>query len=289
MVVEPFDGLARGQAEESAEGERGDVAVGGLEDVLPAPVAADVASVAGAGDVDAANVPSGVRVVVGEGDGLLHRLVDVLAAPGSGAVVVGDHRADDGLRGGLGIALRCGGSDRLSAGRAAERGEAAHRRADQVRRLPVRVGAVLPEGSDRGHHQPRIAGVDRLPAQVDRSHCAGRGRFDDEVGLIDELEEEFAPARRAQVERRAAFGVVEGPPEERAFGVRFVVIEGRAPARAGGLAGRLELDHVGAQLGEHAPGQHAELVGQVEHAEGGKRSARSVVGHRQSRSPLHAC
>ena len=131
--------------------------------------------------------------------------------------------------------------------------------------------------------------MDRLPAQVDRSHRAGRGGFDDEVGLINEFEEELASARLAQIERRAALGVVEGPPEERALRVRFVVIEGRAPARAGGLAGRLKLDHVGAQLGEHAPGQHAELVGQVEHAEGRKRSARGVVGHRQFRSPLGAC
>ena len=289
VVVKPFDGLARGQTKESAERERGDVAVGGLEDVLPAPVAADVAPVAGAGDVDAANIPGGIRVVVGEGDRLLHRLIDVLAAPGSGAVVVRDHRADDRLRGSLGVALRGGGSDWRAAGRAAERGEAAHRRADQIRRPPVRVGAVLPEGGDRGHHQPRIAGADRLPAQADRSQRAGRRRFDDEVGLIDEFEEELAPARLAQIERRAALGVVECPPEERAFGVRFVVVEGRAPARAGGLAGRLELDHVGAQLGEHAPGQHAEFVGQVEHAEGRKRPAWSVVGHRQSRSPLRAC
>ena len=148
VMVKPLDGLARGQPEESAEGERGDVAVGGLEDVLPAPVAADVAPVARAGDVDAANVPGGVRVVVGEGDGLLHRLVDMLPAPGSGAVVVRDHGADDRLRGGLRVALRGGGSDRRAAGRAAERGEAAHRRADQVRGLPVRVGAVLPEGGD---------------------------------------------------------------------------------------------------------------------------------------------
>ena len=123
--------------------------------------------------------------------------------------------------------------------------------------------------------------MNHIPAEANGFHGAGRGRFDDEIGSIDELQEELGAARLVEVDRDAALGVVQGPPEQRPFGMRLVVVERRREARSAGVR-RFELDHIGAELGEHASGQVAEFVSEVEHAEGRERSAGGCDGHGQS-------
>ena len=120
-----------------------------------------------------------------------------------------------------------------------------------------------------------------------RSHLVGREPvasrrggsevLDQHVGAVAELEETVPAVGVVQVERDAALVRVAIQERQRAVGRRCVAGE-RGP-QATRIAGRrLDLEHVGAEVGQHAAGERAAQVGQLDDAHVGQR-ARASLGH----------
>ena len=72
----------------------------------------------------------------------------------------------------------------------------------------------------------------------------------------------------AQIERDAAFGSIVIPEGQAALGVGDVV-EKRPDLAAGLAAGRLDLDHIGAEIAEELPAELTLFVCQFEDPETG--------------------
>ncbi len=109
--------------------------------------------------------------------------------------------------------------------------------------------------------QIRIAGLQLV-------EIAGREALDHEVGLVRQAREELPAFGFFQVERDAALVVVEAEPGEAFFRVGLVLEKRPEPPRRV-AAGALDLHHVGAEVAEYFAREKAQLVGEIEHAEGG--------------------
>ena len=165
---------------------------------------------------------------------------------------------------------------------------AAHRHHHEVARAVVRVRAIEPERRDRADDQVRMTFAQARGVEAVRGARAGRGGVEPDVGA----------ARRA---RRAERGRPRRPRSSRML--RLLVLSacqarlrsGPAiaadprPAVAQRLAlGRLDRDHVGAEVAEDLAGELAGFVAEVEDAdavehEGRKYNARRVHGRSASR------
>jgi len=106
----------------------------------------------------------------------------------------------------------------------------------------MRCAAERADGND---HQPRII----LPQRVGIERRAGDGwREQADVGRAQQILEPRPVGARLQIELEHSLVDVEG-----------------APVRAAAVAaGRLELDHVGAEIREHAAGEPAEPIRRVD-------------------------
>ena len=121
-----------------------------------------------------------------------------------------------------------------------------------------------------------IGGLDHFGPQP--GGLARRAGFQHEIGPGHEVAQKLAMGAALGVEHQAALaGPVRGPGHRAAVG--------REGADAAGVdaLGRLHLNHVGAELGEDAPGQRAAVIGQVEHAIGREEPGPGAVGvgHRE--------
>src|SRR5262249_34136087 len=113
---------------------------------------------------------------------------------------------------------------------------------------------------------------------------AARRRLHQDVHRAHERAKALAVVALAQIEHDRALATVVLPEEQRALRVLAVLIEGADAAR-GVAAGRLHFDDVGAQAGQREPAVFRLLVGQLDHANTGKRAPRrSVGGHHRASS-----
>ena len=128
--------------------------------------------------------------------------------------------------------------------------------------------ALRAEPGDRAVDDRRVARAHALVVHPEPLGPAGPEVLDHHLGAGAQLEGQLAARRIAQVDRHAALAAVHGEEvgglaarERRAPGARLV-----AALRA------LDLDHVGAEVGEHhagvGPGEHAR---EVEHAHAAER------------------
>ena len=201
-------------------------------------------------------------------DGLGLRDLDQLAlarappCPERGLEREGDVRA------GVRVAVQGGrGERRVGVLVAAQRGVADDGLHDVAVALVVGVRAADPEAREAHHDQPRVDLRQRRPVDLEVPDDVGRVVLDEGVGLADEVVEELAAALAGEVERdrlAGALGVVEPRltvPEALAGVAVDVVAAGRARQqrrvevalhRAGGVEvlDRLDLDHLGAEVGE---------------------------------------
>ncbi len=140
-------------------------------------------------------------------------------------------------------------------GRAGEAHEAAHALRHQVIAGARRIGAGLAEAGDRAIDQTRVVGREAFIVEAELLEPADLEVLEQHVGARRELLDDALAFRRLEVEldrALAAIGAMEiGRAQMAAVGCRY---EGRAPRTrvvAGTLA--LDLDHVGAEVGEDLP------------------------------------
>ncbi len=154
------------------------------------------------------------------GDGGLEAHVDHLPAAGALASQQRRDRADRGERGRLMIGLQAEAPQRRTVRVTARREHAAHRLRDGVRRAPVAIRSVLPEGGDRRDDQTREARGAGGPG-------AGRAGVDHHVGRRAEALEQVA------VDGDAPLAAGIEPEEQAARRIGRRVEEGRDAAQRG--------------------------------------------------------
>jgi hypothetical protein len=114
--------------------------------------------------------------------------------------------------------------------------------------VPIRTG--LPVGCDRGHDQSRVARGELGVAEPEGLELPGRTILDEDVGVRHQLFEEPPSRRGLQVQGDGPLARVQIEEERAAFAIRNVVRERAAIARRITLVWSLQLDDVGAEVGE---------------------------------------
>ncbi len=130
---------------------------------------------------------------------------------------------------------------------------------------PAALRSVVAEAGDREHHQARVAGLERLDAEAEPVEHAGAEVLHQHVGPVDQPEQDVLVGRVLEVEGDRLLVAVAGEEVGRLDRLG-VAHEGRTPA-AGVVpgAGRLDLDHPGAEVTEHHPGvRPGEGAGEVD-------------------------
>ena len=246
----------------------GDLAVFGVEDVEGAEEGVGVAD--GAGVLAAVGVE--VDVVLAEAeDGVVHRHVEELALAGLAGVEDGGEDADGCQRAGHDVADARAAAEAAGLGRAGDADEAAHRLGDDVVSGQVGVGAGagarIAEAADGGVDEAWVALGERFVGEAEALHDAGGEVLDEHVRLFGQAHDRLFAAGRLEVEHEAALVAVEAGviAAEGALGV----VVGEGAGEAGHLAaGRLDLDDVGAEVGEeHRAVGAGEGLGEVEDAD----------------------
>ena len=243
-----------------------------------------------AADVATEHVPSGRDLKGRTGDGVADCYVDVLAAARPLPLRERQQGGDGGVaaraEARLGVVAEVGGRAlRLPR----DRHQAAHRPGDDVGPFVGGVRAVLPERRDRDEHQPWVELRQPLVAEAEPVHLPRRGGLQDDVGRRREALEAGAAGRGLQIKNDAALIGVVGEPVQPLLGVGVVVDEGR-PAAGRVAAGRLDLDHIRAEVGEELAAGLSRLARQVQHAV--RREHAVVLVHhpfldwRDGRAPL---
>src|SRR5262249_56786291 len=106
----------------------------------------------------------------------------------------------------------------------------------------------------------------RLQAEAMGRQRAGSVTRDEDVSACGEREQPVASGGYGVVEGDPALRYVQGQPEERALGILDPAPErGSPPGR--GTAPRLDLDDVGAEGSEQAPGGETRFAGEVQHVD----------------------
>ena len=158
------------------------------------------------------------------------------------------------------------GNGRLAVGLADEAEHAGQRQVVHVVGRIVAVGAVLTEAGERAVDDARVEGADGLVVGAQPLHDARPEALHDDVGVRGQLPEDRLALGGLHVEGHAALVAVDEG-------------EGGPPLRLGvaglAVAGRLDLEDVGAHVGEHHAGHlrrrhagHFEDLDPVEHSHG---------------------
>ena len=198
-----------------------------------------------------------MRLVQRDG-AVVERRVDELALAGAVALVERHHDADRGVHAGREVDHRYADAHLAALGRAVDRDEAGRGLDHGVVAGEAAQRAVGAEAGDAGMDQPRELRCQHVVvADAPLFHRAGLEVVDQHVGRLEQLQQDVAALRLGEVERdRALVAVDAGEIGGNTFGVE------RRPPGAGLVAlRRLDLDHVGAVVG-----QHLAAIGTAQHA-----------------------
>ena len=191
---------------------------------------------------------------------VLHGAQHALATAGADALI---ERADDAEREvhpGAAVADLRAGDERRAVAEAGRGGGAARALGDVLVDLAILVGAGA-EALDRGHDHARIGLVDVLPGQPHAVERAGREILHQHVAVLDQPIKDFLALGMLGVDGDRALAAVEHGEIE-AVGAFDVA---QLAARDVADAGPLDLDHVGAHIGEELCAGRARLhMGKVE-------------------------
>jgi hypothetical protein len=118
---------------------------------------------------------------------------------------------------------------------------------------PAALRSVVAETGDREDHQPRVAGLQRLDAEAEPVEHAGAEVLHQHVGPVDQAEQDVLVRLVLEVEGDRLLVAVAREEVRRLE--RLGVAHERRPPAAGVVpgAGRLDLDHPGAEVPEHHP------------------------------------
>ena len=153
---------------------------------------------------------------------------------------------------GHGVAQGQVGAHRALAGEAVHVAQAANALAHRRIARFVRVGAVLAVAGNARVDQARITLLEAFRAQAPVFQGAGAEVFDQHVAVVDQPRRQLAAGVALQVQRHRALVAAQAAPPERGAGV----VQG-APAANRVAAGRLHLDHLGAEIGQQGAGEGA--------------------------------
>src|SRR6516165_3470683 len=176
---------------------------------------------------------------------VLHGAEHALPAPGANALI---ERADDAegeVQTGAAVADLRASDERRAVAEPGGGGGAARALGDVLVDLAVLIGAGA-EALDRGHDHARIGLVDVLPGQPHAVERAGGEILHQHVAVLDQPVEDFLARGMLGVDRDRALAAVEHGEIE-AVGAFDVA---QLAARDVADAGALDLDHVGAHIGE---------------------------------------
>ena len=138
------------------------------------------------------------------------------------------------------------------------------------------VGPGLAEGGYGEEHEVVAVGGERLPAPSPGGGIPGREVFHDDVGLGGEGADALRAGGIGHVEDAGALVGVEVEKEAGALVVRLVAGEGTEAAEGVAL-GRLDLEHVGAVVGEQLGRVGTgDLTGEIEDADSSERSCHGM-------------
>jgi hypothetical protein len=270
-----FDGLLDGLLGDQpagplrvAEGEadRREVLGPGARDHDPAVVAlVEAVRRSGAEEVEAALRVRGPPFVPGELAGLGEDALvgqageDFLALAGALARVEGGDHAEGGHHGAGGVVHRDLVEDRFLAASLGVH-EAAARLDERVEARVGREFALAAVAGDRAGDDARVDRSQRLVVDAEAFADAVAVVVEDDIGDADEIEEGFAPLRVLEVDGEAALAPVVAD-EAQSVGAERVAV------------GRLDLDAIGAPVGEDAGGEGAGDEGaEVEDADARERT-----------------
>ena len=176
-----------------------------------------------------------------------HRHLDPVAGPGLGAL---EERREDRLHGhhpDLLVDGVTGDEARVVAGRGDGVGEAAARLEDGVERGLGGERTAGAEPGDEAAHEPRVGGGEHVVGQPERLGDAGAPVGEEHVGVGEELEQRVATRRVLEVEHHRSLRAVAVGEHRAVRRLRPAVPPERVALRG------LDLDHVGAEVGEHHP------------------------------------
>ncbi|ABA53072.1 hypothetical protein BURPS1710b_A1263 [Burkholderia pseudomallei 1710b] len=209
-----------------------------------------------------------------------HRLddreIDDLAAPRALARLERRERRERGVQPRDRVGERKRRQQRRAARLARDGREPAHRLGERAEARPARIRAELPEARHAHQHEARVERRQHVVAEPPALQRAGTEVLDDDVRRRRELAKQPLTVRVPEVERHRALVARDHlPPERHVVAPRAVL--------AGGVARRmLDLDHVGAVIGEHRRRERAgEQRRRVDHANAVERRRGARV-----RSPL---
>src|SRR5262245_33297339 len=237
---------------------------------------------AGAGAADQVGIAAGRRTVAGTTEGLavpqgrreldagqvqyrfLHRHLDELTL--AGAAALHERREDGDREVHAGPAVADVGA--VEQWRAVGLPGHAHRAGGRLGHwLEALVGAVWTVGAeafDRGIHRARVQHLDRLVAQAEPLHHSRAEVFGNDIGLSDQAARDVLALGRLQIDDDAALVAVE---QQKEIAVGRIVRRRPQPPRPVAVRRPLDLDHIGAEPGQHLGAGRASLVvGKVDDA-----------------------
>src|SRR3989442_52757 len=173
--------------------------------------------------------------------------IDNLSFPRALAMPERGQRADRRVQRGVAVDHRGRGADRMPLDLAGQRHEAAHRLAQRVERRTIAIGAVLAEAGDRDEDDPVVERAQPLVVEAHRGHHAGPEVLEHHVGLRHQRGEDLLALGMAQVETDALLAAVVDRE------VHALAAHHRRMAARLLTAGRLDLDDLGAEIGQQHP------------------------------------
>ena len=182
------------------------------------------------------------------------REVDVGA---SARALAADQRGEDGngaVQAGVRVRVGLLHAQRLLAGIAAERVEPAEGGDRRGVTAQLAQRALLAAPGHREHHEVRPALAQRLVAEAVTIEHARREVLDRHVAVRGEVEQQVAPGVGGEVDAEAELAAVDVVEHRLLLGVRCVLHDRRGLPHVVEALARLDLDHLGAEEGEHLAG-----------------------------------
>jgi hypothetical protein len=189
-----------------------------------------------------------------------HRDVDELALAGAVALTQRGEDPEGGhQRAAAEVGDLAGGLDRRPVALAGQAEQPDEAEVVHVVAGAVAVGAVLAVAADRAEDEAGVLLAQPVGADAEAVEHAGAERLEQHVVLAHERQQHLAPALLLEVEPHRALVAVQRQVERRLRRVVGALVVGRRPAHVVAHPRVLDLEHVGAEVGQQ---QRAEAAGQ---------------------------
>ena len=196
--------------------------------------------------------------------------VDMLAAPGRGALMQGGQNGGGGIDAGENVGHGDADLLRLAVRLSGDAHQAGHALDDEVIAGAMRIGAGLAEAGDRAIDQARVERGERGIVQPVFRKAPDLEILDHHIGVGHQATDGFLAPGRAEIDGDRFLAPVGGMKIGRRP-ILFAVDERGAPAAGVIPLGRFDLDHIRAQIRQGLTGPGAgQNPGQFDHAQSGK-------------------